>query len=84
MKDTSARAKQGPREQSCSSGSAETSCARKPSDEVSILVSKASRDVHVEGVKEEQIMQQTQQMSHPADVGSFEDGHPQQLKSAAM
>ena len=52
-------AKPGPREQGCSSGSAETSCARKSSDQVSILVSKASGDAHMEGIKEEQIMQQT-------------------------
>lgn len=76
-------AKQGPREQGCSSGSAETSCTRKSSDHVSILVSQASGDAHMEGVREEQIMQQTQQMSRPADASSFEDGPLQQLKSAA-
>lgn len=77
-------AKQGPSEQSCSSGSAETGSARKSRDQVSILVFKASGDAHMEGVKEEQIMQQTQQMSRPADGGTFEGSHPQQLKSAAM
>lgn len=60
--------KQGPREQGCSSGSAETSCARESSDQVSILVSKASGDAHVEGVKEKQIIQQ---ISCLADIGGF-------------
>jgi len=75
--DASATAQQGPGEQGCSSGSAETSCARTPSAQASILVSTASGDALTEGVKEEQTRQQTQQTSRPAGVGGVEDGHRQ-------
>lgn len=49
--------------QGSSSGSAERSRARKPSDQV--LVSKAPGDAHTEGVAGEHITRQTQQTSHP-------------------
>lgn len=60
-------------------GPGEQDCARTSSAQVSIVVPEASGDAHTEGVKEQQTTQQSREMSRPADSGSFEDGHPQQL-----